>query len=182
MQEIIKTPIDGLKILKPLIHKDSRGFFFESFNQKIFNSTLGNTIKFVQDNHSFSKKNVLRGLHLQIKKPQGKLVSVLNGSIFDVAIDLRKNSKTFAHWHGCILSRKNKNQLWIPPGFAHGFLSLRNNTEVLYKTTDYWDKNDEYTILWNDKTININWPKVEDLIISEKDKQGETLKKLINIL
>ena len=95
---------------------------------------------------------------------------------------MRKNSKTFAHWHGCILSRENKNQLWIPPGFAHGFLSLRNNTEVLYKTTDYWDKNDEYTIIWNDKTININWPKVEDLIISEKDKQGETLKKLINIL
>ena len=138
-----------------------------------FNEVIGSDIIFVQDNHSFSKKNVLRGLHFQLNKPQGKLIRVCNGSIFDVAVDLRKDSETYLKWFGCELSKENRNQLWIPPGFAHGFVCLSDIAEVLYKTTEFWCAEDEHTVIWNDKTINIKWPIKDDLIISDKDKKGK---------
>ena len=173
MSEIIKTPIKDLLIIKPKVFSDERGIFFESYNSIVFNQAIGSNILFVQDNHSLSKKNVLRGLHFQLNKPQGKLIRVCNGNIFDVAVDLRKDSKTFLKWFGCELSQENKNQLWIPPGFAHGFVCLSNIAEVLYKTTDFWYPQDEHTIIWNDKNINIKWPISENMIISEKDKNGK---------
>ena len=132
--------------------------------------------RFVQDNHTSSKKNVLRGLHYQIKQPQGKIVRVIKGKIFDVAVDLRKQSKYFLKWVGVELSSENNHQLWIPEGFAHGFLTLSDDTEVLYKTTDYYSKNDERTIIWNDKDINIDWPLIEKPIISNKDEKGLEIK------
>jgi len=173
MSEIIKTPIKDLLIIKPKVFSDERGIFFESYNSIVFNQAIGSNILFVQDNHSLSKKNVLRGLHFQLNKPQGKLIRVCNGNIFDVAVDLRKDSKTFLKWFGCELSQENKNQLWIPPGFAHGFVCLSNIAEVLYKPTDFWYPQDEHTIIWNDKNINIKWPISENMIISEKDKNGK---------
>ena len=173
MTEVIKTPIKDLFIVKPKVFSDNRGFFFESYNSLDFNKAIGSDIVFVQDNHSLSKKNVLRGLHFQLNKPQGKLVRVCNGSIFDVAVDLRKDSKTYLRWFGCELSEANKNQLWIPPGFAHGFLCISDIAEVLYKTTDFRHPQDEQTIIWNDKTVNIKWPVSEKIIISEKDKNGK---------
>ena len=174
MIEIIKTPIKDLLIIKPKVFSDHRGFFFESYNNLDFNKAIGSDIVFVQDNHSISKKNVLRGLHFQSNNPQGKLIRVCNGKIFDVAVDLRKDSQTFLKWFGCELTEENKNQLWIPPGFAHGFLCLSDIAEVLYKTTEFWYPHDEHTIIWNDKTINIKWPISEEFIISEKDKNGKS--------
>ena len=175
MTEVIKTPIRDLFIVKPKVFTDNRGFFFESYHSLDFNKVIGSDIVFVQDNHSFSKKNVLRGLHFQLNKPQGKLIRVCNGSIFDVAVDLRKDSETYLKWFGCELSKKNRNQLWIPPGFAHGFICLSDVAEVLYKTTEFWYPEDEHTIIWNDKTINILWPNSITPIISDKDKEGKEL-------
>ncbi len=151
--------IKGVCTLNPRVFEDSRGFFYESWNQEIFNNAVGEEVKFVQDNHSSSDAGVLRGLHYQLEpKPQGKLVRCISGSIFDVAVDIRKNSPTFGEWTSVFLDNINKLMFWIPVGFAHGFLSLDNNTEVLYKASGLWSKEQDRSIRWNDKEINIDWP------------------------
>ena len=155
----IETKIPGLLIIEPRVFGDERGFFFESFNEQAFYAATGNTLEFVQDNHSKSAKGVLRGLHYQLPpKAQGKLVRVVQGEVFDVAVDIRKGSPTYGQWVGGTLSADNKKQLWIPPGFAHGFLTLSDTAEFLYKTTDYWSPEHERAILWNDATLKIDWP------------------------
>jgi dTDP-4-dehydrorhamnose 3,5-epimerase len=163
-------------ILEPTVFGDDRGFFFESFNAKTFTEITGVQVDFVQDNHSRSAKNVLRGMHYQIQQPQGKLVRVVVGSVFDVAVDLRKNSPTFAEWVGCILSAENKRQFWVPPGFAHGFLVLSEVAEFLYKTTDYYAPEYERSLLWNDFDVGIDWPLSDPPILSRKDQNASTLK------
>jgi len=170
--EIIKTPIADLCVIKPKVFTDERGKFFESFNQKEFCEKVAN-VKFVQDNHSVSKSGVLRGIHLQ-KKPfeQGKLVRVIKGEIYDIAVDLRKNSKTFLQYFGINLTCENKLQLWIPEGFGHGFLTLSESAEVAYKATNYYSKESEITIKYNDPDIDIEWPSHENFIISQKDEEG----------
>ena len=173
---IISTNIPEILIIEPQIFGDDRGFFFESFNQQKFTEKTGVTLNFVQDNHSRSIKNVLRGLHYQISQPQGKLIRVISGNIFDVAVDIRKNSPTFAQWVGCILNAENKRQMWIPPGFAHGFLVLSETAEVLYKATDYYAPQSERCIMWNDPDINIDWQLTENPVLSPKDLQGKLLK------
>ena len=167
--KLIKCFFDEVLYLEPNLFKDSRGYFFESYNLKKFNDLVGKDINFVQDNESQSKKSVIRGIHYQ-KNPyeQGKLVRVLSGSIFDVAVDLRKNSKTFKKHIGVVLSETNKRMLWIPRGFGHGFQALENNTKVIYKTDNCYNKDSELTIPFDDKIININWP-LEDPILSIKD-------------
>lgn len=169
----ISTAIDEVKIIEPTVYGDERGFFFESFNHAEFESLVGQKVKFVQDNHSKSAKNVLRGLHYQIQQSQGKLVRVVQGQVFDVAVDLRKSSKTFGQWVGEILSAENKRQLWVPEGFAHGFVVLSDTAEFLYKTTDYYAPEFERSILWNDPTINIHWPETIPPILSAKDNLGQ---------
>jgi dTDP-4-dehydrorhamnose 3,5-epimerase len=172
--DVISTPINDLIVFIPKKFEDSRGYFFESFNQTKFNEVVGKEVLFVQDNESLSAKNVLRGLHFQTPPAaQGKLVRVVNGAVFDVAVDLRKNSPTFGKWHGELLTAENNKLMWIPEGFAHGFLSLENNTKFLYKCTNYYSPVNEQTILWNDPVINIDW-KISEPIISEKDKKGGT--------
>ena len=179
----IKTPIEELIIVEPTVFEDERGFFMESYNYRNFKQG-GIDVNFVQDNHSKSQKGVLRGLHFQKEHPQGKLVRVIKGKVFDVAVDLRKGSSTFGKWFGIELSGENKKQFYIPPGFAHGFLSLEDNTEFLYKCTDYYCPEDEYGIIWNDPTINIHWPieEVNKLIISDKDKALPTFKEVVRCL
>lgn len=177
---VIKTEIPGVFIIEPRVFGDERGFFMESFNQKTFDETIGYQVKFVQDNHSKSTKGVLRGLHFQIKPyAQGKLIRCVSGEIFDVAVDIRKKSATYGMWIGINLSAENKRQLWIPEGFAHGFLTLSDNAELLYKTTDYYSPENERSVLWNDERLNINWPSIPS-IISEKDKQASTFSELEN--
>ena len=171
---IIKTALDEVLILEPTIFGDKRGFFQESYNKKAFDKAIGSNTSFVQDNHSRSKKNILRGLHYQIKQPQGKLVRVVQGSVFDVAVDLRKSSANFGHWVGVELSSENHRQMWVPPGFAHGFLVLSEQADFLYKTTDYYAPEHECSICWNDPTIGINWPECTP-ILSSKDEQAVTL-------
>ena len=157
--KVIETKIPGLLIIEPRVFGDERGFFFESFNEKAFAEATGVTSNFVQDNHSKSAKGVLRGLHYQLPtKAQGKLVRVVQGEVFDVAVDIRKDSPTYGQWVGEVLSADNKKQLWIPPGFAHGFLTLSDTAEFLYKTTDYWSPEHERAIVWNDETLDIQWP------------------------
>lgn len=162
-------------MIEPKVFGDERGFFFESFNQAKFEEAIGRQVNFVQDNHSKSVKNVLRGLHYQIKQPQGKLVRVVQGEVFDVAVDLRKSSTTFGQWVGEILSADNKKQLWVPEGFAHGFVVLSDTTEFLYKTTDYWAPEFERSIAWNDPEIAIEWPLNLEPSLSGKDKLAGTL-------
>ena len=157
-------------MIEPTVFGDERGFFYESFNQQRFAELTGITCSFVQDNHSKSAKGVLRGLHYQIQQPQGKLVRVTTGSVFDVSVDLRKNSPTFGRWVGVVLSAANKRQLWIPEGFAHGFLVTSDNAEFLYKTTDYWAPEFERSLLWNDPAIGIDWPLDGEPLLSRKDK------------
>lgn len=153
------TKIPDVFVIEPRVFGDERGFFFESFNEKAFNEATGNKLPFVQDNHSKSVKGVLRGLHYQLPpKAQGKLVRVVQGQVFDVAVDIRKDSPTYGQWVAEILSAENKKQMWIPPGFAHGFLTLSDTAEFLYKTTDYWSPEHERAIIWNDTTLNIPWP------------------------
>ena len=171
---------DGPLIIKPNLYKDERGYFYESWNHTLFNKNnkyfdKSKEIFFVQDNHSFSKKGVLRGMHFQIPpKEQGKLVRCIFGSIFDVIVDLRAYSPTYSLWGKIILSKENHMQLWIPPGFAHGFLTISDEAEVVYKTTEYWFRDCERTIKWSDKRVNINWPELDcELTISEKDRQGK---------
>jgi dTDP-4-dehydrorhamnose 3,5-epimerase len=170
---VTPTAIPDVLIIEPKVFGDDRGWFFESFNDKDFSTALGQKVTFVQDNHSLSKKGILRGLHYQIEQTQGKLVRVCRGSVFDVAVDLRQSSKTYGQWIGVELSADNKKQMWIPPGFAHGFLVLSNEAEFLYKTTDYWHAASEQCLMWNDPTLNIHWPDVGlPPILNPKDKQG----------
>jgi len=164
--------IPDIVLFEPTIFGDERGFFYESFNQKIFESTVGFSVKFVQDNHSKSQKNVLRGMHYQLPpKAQNKLVRVIQGEVFDVAIDIRRNSPTFGQWVGEILSAENKRQMWIPEGFAHGFLTLSKSAEFLYKTTNYYAPDYERCIKWNDPKVAIEWP-TKKPSLSEKDQRG----------
>ena len=178
--QVIKTAIPEVLILEPQVFGDERGFFFESFNQKRFEQLTGVKTNFVQDNHSRSAANVLRGLHYQIAQPQGKLVRVIAGEVFDVAVDIRKHSKTFGQWVGAILSSDNKRQMWVPEGFAHGFLVLKDNTEFLYKTTDYYAPQHERCIRWDDPEIGIEWPTANLAMhatpqLSAKDQLGANL-------
>lgn len=173
--KVIKTEIPDVLIIEPQIFGDERGFFFESYNETAFLEKAGISKRFVQDNHSRSAKNVLRGLHYQIKQPQGKLVRVVQGSVFDVAVDLRKSSKTFGQWVGARLSAENKQQLWIPPGFAHGFVVLSEYADFLYKTTDFYAPQHERCIIWNDPHIGIAWQIQAEPILSGKDKAGKLL-------
>ena len=170
--KIVDTAITDVKIIEPAVFGDERGFFFESFNQ-----AAGYDVAFVQDNHSRSAKGVLRGLHYQLPPhPQGKLVRCVVGEVFDVAVDIRKSSPTFGQWVGVYLSAENKRQLWIPPGFAHGFLTLSEYAEFLYKTTDYWAKDCEQAIIWNDPSIAIDWPAFDGQpLLSEKDRLAPKL-------
>ena len=171
--KVTPLAIFDVALIEPKVFGDERGFFFESFNQAQFEEVIGKPVQFVQDNHSRSAKNVLRGLHYQIQQPQGKLVRVVQGEVFDVAVDLRKSSKTFGQWVGEILSAENKRQLWIPEGFAHGFVVLSETAEFLYKTTDYYAPAHERCILWSDTTLQIEWPEGTQPILSAKDAQGK---------
>jgi dTDP-4-dehydrorhamnose 3,5-epimerase len=173
--KVTPTSIPSVLIIEPKVFGDTRGFFFESFNQRAFNLATGLDVNFVQDNHSRSSKGVLRGLHYQIQQPQGKLVRVVRGSVFDVTVDLRKSSPTFGQWVGVELTEDNHRQLWIPPGFAHGFYVLSDSADFLYKTTDYYAPEFECSLIWNDPTIGIEWPLNTQPIISAKDAQGKKL-------
>ena len=167
--------IPDVMLIEPKVFGDDRGFFFESFNQANFEAAIGRQATFVQDNHSRSAKNVLRGLHYQIQQPQGKLVRVVQGEVFDVAVDLRKASSTFGQWVGEILSAENKRQLWVPEGFAHGFVVLSETAQFLYKTTNYYAPEYERSIAWNDPAIAIRWPIDGQPVLSAKDQQGKSL-------
>jgi len=169
---VLDTTISEVKILKPRLFGDERGFFMESYNRSVFRELIGEDIEFVQDNHSRSAKNVLRGLHYQMNQPQGKLVRVISGEVFDVAIDMRKSSPDYGRCVSTILSAENYEQMWIPPGFAHGFLVLSEQAEFLYKTTDYYAPELERTLLWNDPELAINWPLSDEPLLSDKDKKG----------
>jgi dTDP-4-dehydrorhamnose 3,5-epimerase len=169
---VIETAIPDLLIIEPKVFGDERGFFFESFNQKVWREQTGLDSVFVQDNHSRSEKNVLRGLHYQIRRPQGKLVRVIAGEVFDVAVDIRKASPTFGKWVGVTLSAGNKRQLWVPAGFAHGFLVVSDAAEFLYKTTDYYAPEYERCIIWNDPDLAIAWPLQGAPILARKDTEG----------
>jgi dTDP-4-dehydrorhamnose 3,5-epimerase len=173
--KVVATAIPDVLIIEPKVFGDERGFFFESFNARKFAELTGVTLDFVQDNHSRSAKNVLRGLHYQIKQPQGKLVRVVAGEVFDVAVDVRKSSPTFGQWAGFTLSAENKRMAWIPPGFAHGFVVLSDYAEFLYKTTDYWSPEHERCIVWNDPALAIDWPMREAPQLSAKDQEGRLL-------
>ncbi|WP_434774057.1 dTDP-4-dehydrorhamnose 3,5-epimerase [Pantoea agglomerans] len=174
--KIIDTKITDVKIIEPKVFGDERGFFLESFNQEIFDKAVGRHVEFVQDNHSMSKKGVLRGLHYQLTPhAQGKLVRCVEGEVFDVAVDIRHSSPTFGHWVGVNLSAENNRQLWIPEGFAHGFITLSDRVQFIYKTTNYYAPHSERSILWNDPQINIEWPEVEEITLSGKDKDGVLL-------
>jgi dTDP-4-dehydrorhamnose 3,5-epimerase len=170
---VTPTKLAGVLVIEPRVFGDERGFFFESFNQRAFDEAVGTHVDFVQDNHSKSSRNVLRGLHYQLPpKAQGKLVRVVQGEVFDVAVDLRKNSKTFGQSVGEVLSAENKRQLWIPAGFAHGFLTLSEMAEFLYKTTDYYSPEHERCICWDDEELAIQWPLLGDPVLSGKDLAG----------
>lgn len=170
---VIRTEIPDVLILEPKVFGDERGFFFESYNENAFRQAAGLTVNFVQDNHSRSQKGVLRGLHYQLPPAtQGKLVRCVVGEVFDVAVDIRKSSPTFGNWVGCRLSAENKRQLWIPGGFAHGFLVLSESAEFLYKTTDYYAPEQERCILWNDPALGILWPLSDAPVLSAKDQAG----------
>ena len=173
--KITPTTIPDVFVIEPKVFGDARGFFFESFNQKAFNETTGLDVNFVQDNHSRSTKGVLRGLHYQIQQPQGKLVRVVRGAVFDVAVDIRKGSATFGKWVGMELSEDNNKQFWVPAGFAHGFLVLSDSADFLYKTTDYYAPEYERCIAWNDPAIGIQWPADAVPQLSAKDMLGHPL-------
>lgn len=170
--KVTTTEIPDVLILEPAVFKDERGFFFESFNQKKFEDIAGLKVRFVQDNQSHSVRSVLRGLHYQIEQPQGKLVRVSHGEIFDVAVDLRRRSPTFGKWTGVKLSAENKKQLWVPEGLAHGFLVLSETADLLYKVTDYYAPQHERSLLWNDPRIGITWPMDHAPILSAKDRSA----------
>ena len=172
---VIKTSIPDVLIIEPKVFGDARGFFYESFNGRAFDEAVGRHVEFVQDNHSRSSKGVLRGLHYQIQQPQGKLVRVARGAVFDVAVDVRKSSSTFGKWVGVELSEDNHRQLWVPPGFAHGFLVLSETADFLYKTTDYYAPEFERCIRWDDPDLAITWPLSDAPQLSAKDAAGQRL-------
>ncbi|MGE0558409.1 MAG: dTDP-4-dehydrorhamnose 3,5-epimerase [Burkholderiales bacterium] len=172
---VIRTDIPDVLILEPKVFGDERGFFFESFNARAFAGATGLKHAFVQDNHSRSRRNVLRGMHYQIRQPQGKLVRVALGEVFDVAVDLRRGSPSFGQWVGTVLSAENKRMLWVPEGFAHGFLVLSESADFLYKTTDYYAPEHERSIAWNDPDIGIRWPLTGDPVLAAKDIAGKRL-------
>ncbi len=173
--KVTPTKIPDVLIIEPRVFGDDRGFFLESFNQQVFAAQTGIEMQFVQDNHSRSAKNVLRGLHYQIQQPQGKLVRVVVGEVLDVAVDIRKNSPTFGQWVSCVLSADNKKQMWIPSGFAHGFVVRSEIADFLYKTTDYYAPEYERSILWNDPALGIDWQLTGEPILSAKDKTAKPL-------
>lgn len=166
------TSLPGVLVLEPAVFGDERGFFFESYNARTFESLTGLTPNFVQDNHSRSSRGVLRGLHYQIRQPQGKLVRVVSGEVFDVVVDVRRSSSTFGNWFGIRLSAENKKLLWVPTGFAHGFVTLSESAEFLYKTTDFWAPEHERTLLWNDATLAIDWQFEGEPSLAAKDRAG----------
>ena len=172
--KVIQTKLKDCAIIEPKISSDERGFFLETFQAERYSIQAGITLPFVQDNHSRSSRGVLRGLHFQIKKPQGKLVRVVKGEVYDVAVDIRKGSSTFGQWEAVILSEENKIQFWVPPGFAHGFLVLSETADFEYKCTDYYDASDEGSILWNDPDLNIPWP-IDSPYLSDKDAKASKL-------
>ncbi|MFZ6727584.1 dTDP-4-dehydrorhamnose 3,5-epimerase [Undibacterium sp. MH2W] len=172
---VIPTNLPEVLIIEPKIFGDERGYLYESFNAKKFAELTGVDLQFVQDNHSMSAKNILRGLHYQIKQAQGKLVRVVSGEVFDVAVDLRKSSPRFGQWTGVYLSAENNKQMWIPPGFAHGFVVTSDKAEFLYKTTDYWAPEFERSLMWNDPAIGIEWPITEAPVLSGKDQVAKLL-------
>lgn len=173
--KVTPTNLSEVMIIEPRVFGDDRGFFYESFNAKKFAELTGVETNFVQDNHSMSAKNVLRGMHYQIQQAQGKLVRVISGEVFDVAVDLRKSSPRFGQWTGVTLSAANQRQLWIPPGFAHGFVVTSDKAEFLYKTTDYWAPQHERCLQWNDPAIGIQWPLEDEPVMSAKDQIGKLL-------
>jgi dTDP-4-dehydrorhamnose 3,5-epimerase len=174
--KVTRTEIPDVLIIEPKVFGDARGFFLESFNQKAFGEATGLALNFVQDNHSRSARGVLRGLHYQVKQPQGKLVRVVRGSVFDVAVDLRRSSPTFGRWVGVELSEDNQRQFWVPTGFAHGFLVLSPSADFLYKTTDYYAPEHERCVAWNDPALAIRWPELGVAPqLSQKDRDGKLL-------
>jgi len=173
--ELHRTAIPDVLILEPKVFGDARGFFLESFNARAFEAATGFAPQFVQDNHSRSARGVLRGLHYQILQPQGKLVRVVNGAVFDVAVDLRRSSPSFGRWVGAELSAENNRQMWIPPGFAHGFVVLTESADFLYKTTDYYAPEHERCLLWNDPSVGVAWPLPVEPLLSAKDRKGSLL-------
>jgi len=175
--KVTRLAIPDVLLIEPNVFGDDRGFFFESFNEARFADVTGKAVHFVQDNHSRSVRGALRGLHYQIRQPQGKLVRVVAGEVFDVAVDMRKRSPTFGRWVSAVLSAENKRQMWIPEGFAHGFLVTSDAAEFLYKTTDYWAPEHERCIAWNDPAVGINWPLDGAPVLSDKDRGGVSLAK-----
>ncbi|NGX42806.1 MAG: dTDP-4-dehydrorhamnose 3,5-epimerase [Chlamydiae bacterium] len=174
--KVVETHISDVLILEPEIFEDNRGFFYEGYNKQKFAKIIGSSVEMVQENYSYSVKNVLRGLHYQLIHPQGKLVSVVSGEVFDVAVDLRKNSPNFKQWVGTILTSQSKRLFWIPKGFAHGFVVLSENAELLYKTTDFYDPVSEKSIRWDDPELAIPWPMSGEPVLSEKDRKGSLLR------
>lgn len=172
---VVPTALPDVLVLEPKVFGDERGFFFESYNKRTLEDRAGIQAEFVQDNHSRSAKNVLRGLHYQIKQSQGKLVRVISGAVFDVAVDIRRASPTFGRWVGEVLSEDNRRMMWVPPGFAHGFLVLSDYAEFLYKTTDYWAPEHERCISWCDRNLDIQWPLSGEPTLSPKDQAGVSL-------
>jgi dTDP-4-dehydrorhamnose 3,5-epimerase len=173
--KVISTVIADVLLIEPKVYGDARGCFFESFNERAFAAATGVAARFVQDNHSRSAKNVLRGLHYQIRQPQGKLVRVVAGEVYDVAVDLRRGSHSFGSWCATLLTAENRRMVWIPPGFAHGFLVLSAAAEFLYKTTDYWAPQHERRLMWNDPALGIAWPLAGEPVIAAKDRAGKCL-------
>lgn len=178
--EVTKTRVDGVLLIKPKVFGDERGYFVETYQKERY-SEIGITHPFVQDNHSMSRRGILRGLHYQTKHPQGKLVMVSLGAVFDVAVDIRPDSPTFCKWFGAILSQENQHQLWIPPGLAHGFLVLSDIAHFHYKCTDFYDPKNEASILWNDPELNIEWPFAEDVVLSQKDMNALSFKSAVQL-
>ena len=178
--EVTKTRVDGVLLIKPKVFGDERGYFVETYQKERY-SEIGITHPFVQDNHSMSRRGILRGLHYQTKHPQGKLVMVSLGAVFDVAVDIRPDSPTFGKWFGAILSQENQHQLWIPPGLAHGFLVLSDIAHFHYKCTDFYDPKNETSILWNDPELNIEWPFAEDVLLSQKDMNALSFKSAVQL-
>ena len=178
--EVTKTRVDGVLLIKPKVFGDERGYFVETYQKERY-SEIGITPPFVQDNHSMSRRGILRGLHYQTKHPQGPLVMVSLGAVFDVAVDIRPDSPTFGKWFGAILSQENQHQLWIPPGLAHGFLVLSDIAHFHYKCTDFYDPKNEASILWNDPELNIEWPFAEDVVLSQKDMNALSFKSAVQL-
>lgn len=176
--EVIDTPLLGVKIIQPKVFGDSRGFFLETFEKRRYQELLNIDLEFVQDNHSRSSKGVLRGLHFQNTNPQGKLVRVVRGEVYDVAVDIRPDSPSYGKWYGILLSEENKTQFWVPPGLAHGFVVLSDVADFEYKCTDYYAPEREGCLIWNDPAVGIEWP-IENPLLSAKDKLGKTLQELV---